>query len=293
MNKETKRSMKPTAILQKAKQELKEVSLKPYQESLWILAEVLNLSPSELYLEKKNINKKQQQLFLNKIQKRKQGEPLEYVLREKFFFKKGFYVEQGVFIPRQETETLIKWVLNNAQKQGIKALDFGAGAGPLCLTLLSSLPNSEFVALEISKKSVECLKKTSRAFEVEKRLHILQKDVCQVNKEELVSFLGEAPSLIVANPPYIDPKDKSISEDVYFFDPPLALFSDKEGMGHIFSWFKKAMDFLSPKGIYIFEFGWNQLERVREFCDSQEELRYYEIHKDTSGYPRMAVCFKK
>ena len=285
--------MKPTDLLQKSKQELKEVSSHPYQESLWILAEVLNLSSSQIYFEKDNVNKKQQRLFWNKIQKRKQAEPLEYILREKIFCKNRFYIEKGVFIPRQETETLVQWVLGNIQNKKLKAVDFGAGAGTLCLTLLSFFPNSRFVALEISRKSIKCLKKNRKSFQVEKRLNILKKDVCRVNQEELIPFLGSAPSLIVANPPYIDPKDKSISKEVYFFDSPLALFSDQEGMGHIVSWFKKAMDLLNPKGVYIFEFGWNQLERVREFCSSRKELSSYEIHRDACRHPRIAVCFKK
>ena len=198
--------MKTTELLHKSKQELKSVSFNPYQESLWILAEVLNLSTSEVYLEKKYIKKKQQRLFFHNIQKRKQGEPLEYILKEKIFFEKKFHVEKGVFIPRPETETLVHWVLNNVQKKELKAVDFGAGSGALCLTLLSLFPTSKFVALEISGKSIECLKKNRKLFQAEERLCVLQTDVCQINKKELIEYLGEAPFLIVANPPYIDPK---------------------------------------------------------------------------------------
>ena len=151
--------MKPTELLQKSKQELKQVSSHPYQESLWILAEVLNLSLSQIYLETGHVNKKQQQLFWNKIQKRKQAEPLEYILRKKVFCENQFYIEEGVFIPRQETEIIVQWILKNVRNKKLKAVDFGAGAGTLCLSLLSFFPNSRFVALEISRKSVECLKK--------------------------------------------------------------------------------------------------------------------------------------
>ena len=285
--------MRATELLQKSKKELEKISSQAYQEGLWILADVLKLSTSEVYFEKENITLKQQNLFFDKVKKRKQGEPLEYILQEKVFFKQKFSVDNGVFIPRQETETLIHWVLNYFQKARLKIIDFGAGTGTLCLTLLSLLKESECIAVEISNKAIECLKKNSRAFDMEKRLHILKKEVCQVSTKELLSFLGEEPFLIVANPPYIDPKDPSINKEVYFFDPPLALFSDKEGMGHIYSWFHKAMDLLSSNGVYIFEFGWNQSKKVREFFHEQKALCSYEIHKDPAGNPRMAVCFKK
>ena len=286
--------MKPADLLQKSKQELKTVSVHPYQEGLWILAKALNLSPNEIYLERDSVSEEQQSIFFNEIQKRKRAEPLEYILQEKIFFARPFYVERGVFIPRQETEILVQWVLKNISSSGeVKAVDFGAGAGALCLSLLSHLLNSQLAALEICSQSIKCLKKNSQSFQLEERLHILKKDVCRVQTKELVKLLGKAPSLIVANPPYIDPQDQSLSPEVYFFDPPLALFSDQGGIGHIVSWFKKAMELLSPKGIYIFELGWNQEDQVRAFCEKQTELKSYKIHKDSMGYPRMAVCFKK
>lgn len=285
--------MKAVQLLQKSKQELKKVCSNPHQESLWLLSSTLNCSPSEIYLERDNINKNQQKLFFDKIQRRKQGEALEYILKEFFFNEKQFYIEEGVFIPRQETEVLVQWVLKNVSGENLKAIDFGAGAGALCLSLLLNLKPSQFLALEICPKAIKCLKKNSSHFGVEKRLTVLKKDVSHIQKEDVIRCLGSAPSLIVANPPYIDPKDQSISRQTYFFDPPLALFSDKGGMGHIISWFEKAMEVLSPKGIYIFEFGWNQEKPVRAFCEQQKELVSYEIHKDDIAHPRVAVCFKK
>ena len=50
-------------LLHRAKQELQGFVLKPYQESLWILADILNLSPGEIYLDKKNISEDQKKLF--------------------------------------------------------------------------------------------------------------------------------------------------------------------------------------------------------------------------------------
>lgn len=285
--------MQVDQLLQQSKKELCEISMCPYQESLWILSYILNLSCSEIYLEKTPLSPEQQEQFWSKIWRRKQGEPLEYILKTKDFFQKSFYVEPGVFIPRPETETLVRWVLNHVQQENLKAVDFGAGTGVLCLSLLSKLPKSRFVALDICKKAIKCLKKNQDMFDVEDRLNILEEDVGKVTQTKIVQILDATPSLIVANPPYIDSKDQSISREVYFYDPPLALFSDRQGMGHIISWFEKAMELLSPKGLYVFEFGWNQENQVKDFCENQKELSGYEIHTDEAKRPRMAVCFKK
>ncbi len=285
--------MNPPALLQKAKQELKETLAHPYQESLWILAHVLNLPPGDLYLERESLRPAQQELFWSKIQKRKRGAPLEYILRETIFFNKKLYIEEGVFIPRPETEAIVKWAAKNISDSRLKAVDFGAGSGALGLAILSLFPKSKCAAFEISGKSIQCLKKNRKAFQAEKRLAVLQKDVSRACPQSLARLLGGPPSLIVANPPYIDPKDPSLSQEVYFFEPPLAIFSDQKGMGHIGSWLKKAMECLKPRGVYIFEFGWKQLEPVQKLCDKQEDISFYEIHKDESGKPRLAVCFKK
>ena len=128
---------------------------------------------------------------------------------------------------------------------------------------------------------------------MESRLSILQTDIQTLKIENIVRLFGSKPSLILANPPYVDPEDRHLSREVGLFEPPLALFSNKGGMAHIISWFEKAMSCLSHEGIYIFELGWSQEERAKAFLDTQKELAYYEIHKDLGGNPRMAVCFKK
>ena len=279
-------------LILKAKRELKLVAPNPYQESLWILESVcIN---SSLNLQTSKLNSKQQQKFWDKIYKRKQGWPLQYILKQAFFFKQKFFIKPGVFIPRPETELLINWMIKNMSKtKALKALDFGAGAGTLCLPLLSYFSKSRFIALEIAKSSISCLSKNSLNFKLNNRLKILQKDVEKTQTKDVIGFLKSSPSLIVANPPYLDNKDKSISPQVYGFEPPLALFSDKQGMGHIIAWFKKAIQLLSPKGIYIFEFGWNQKPAVEAFLKKQKQISRYEIHKDQLNQPRMALIFKK
>lgn len=282
-----------SALLQKSKKELASVAIHPHQESLWILSKVLNLSPSQIYRDKESVDEKQGQEFLNCIQRRKKGEPLEYILREKIFYEKSFYTPPGVFIPRQETELLVDWVLKHIPKKNLRAVDFGAGSGALSLSLASLFPDSLWLALEICKNSIHCLKKNCLSFQLEERFCILQRDVDSVQKEEVRSILGSAPRLITANPPYIDSKDESLCPEVGLFEPPLALFSDQGGMGHIISWFEKAMELLESGGVYIFEFGWNQGKLVRSFLEKQRNLDSFSIHKDQQGHPRMAVGFKK
>ena len=332
-------------LLQKAKKELELVSSQAYQESLWILSHTLNLDSSQIYLENKSISPEEEKEFWKKINQRKQAFPLEYILKEKFFFGHKFYIEKPVFIPRMETETLLKWVFKNIpKKKKLNFIDFGAGVGTIALSLLHHFPDSLGLAVEINPKAISCLKKNSINLKLKDKLYILKKDVSKVLPKDLYKLpLGKykntdfyknahlqinnssnsnfdsqikfdldknenfqpldinkknKPSiinldLITANPPYIDIKDNSIQPEVYLYESPLALFSDKKGLGHIISWFETAMKLLKPNGLYIFEFGWNQEEDVIKFLNSQKQIDTYTILKDQLGHPRIAVCFKK
>ena len=335
--------MKPDNILLKAKKELAKGSQKTpiftgltpiprshsfYQESLWLLSDTIKKEPAELLGAKCNLTAKQKKTFWNKIQKRKQGYPLDYLLGQKFFLNHQFFVQQGVFLPRPETETLVQRVFKQYPKQKpLKIIDAGSGVGTIALSLLSHFPNSQALAVEMHPLSIKYLKKNAQAFKVYDRLQILKKDFSKMNfkdikfKTSTQSIQNTKPiqdtqsiqdekkqtnygseqnpstspvvDLITANPPYIDWKDQDINSGVYWFEPPLALFSDKEGMAHIYLWFKKAMKLLSPKGFYIFELGWKQKEKVVSFLDQQTDLQFYEILKDSVGLPRVAVTQKK
>ena len=317
-------------LLQKAKRELRAVSPQAYQESLYMLSQALNKTANQIYLEDSPITPKQEKNFWQKVQQRKQAVPLEYILKEKFFFDHKFYIESPVFIPRPETETLVEWLCKNIPKnKALKFMDLGAGVGSIVLSLLRHFPKSRGTAVELYPKAIKCLKKNSA--KLKDRLLILKKDTVHIQPEDLnhgfttalhpcknetsdrkgqsdfpipahsqtreaiQQEIKKPPQLdlITANPPYIDPKDKSIQPEVYLYESPLALFSDKKGLGHIMSWFDKAIPFLKPKGIYIFEFGWNQKEPMTSFLNQQPKLQSYKILKDQLGHSRIAVCFKK
>src|SRR5687768_9531972 len=71
------------------------------------------------------------QRFIDRIN---QGEPLQYVLGEAYFFGRNFQVNPSVLIPRPETEELIRTVLawtkditNKKTGFPLRVLDIGTG----------------------------------------------------------------------------------------------------------------------------------------------------------------------
>ena len=270
----------------KAQKQLKGKVVNPLQETESLLGSVLKIIPLEVYLRKK-LSQQQTQKFFFKINQRLKGYPLDYIAKEKYFYNRRFYIEPGVFIPRQESEELVKWSLKKNPQRGV---DLGAGSGCLSISILLEKPACRFVAVDIGP-SVKVLKKNRRFHGLSHRLKIMEQDVCKLKKTPLISFLGGLPDIIIANPPYIKEKDEMLTKEVRLFEPPLALFSSNEGMAHIYAWFDKAMNLLEESGVYVFEFGYNQSDKVKKFLNQQKAK--CKLHKDSLGWDRVAVCIKK
>ena len=271
--------------LGKAQKQLKNRTENPLSEGEKLLSSVLKISQQEIY-QRKNLDQKQAKKFSLLISRRAKGYPLDYITGEKYFYNRRFFVKPGVFIPRPESEELVKWALKVKPLRGV---DLGAGSGCLACSILLESPKSRFVAVDIGS-SIPVLKKNRRLYGLTRRLKILNQDVCKLEKKDVVSFLGDQPDFIVANPPYIEIQDNNLSEEVKLFEPPLALFSQKNGMSHIYSWFKKAMSLLKKNGVYIFEFGFCQSDKVKTFLNCQKIS--YSLHKDHLGWNRVAFCIK-
>ena len=274
-------------LVHKASYDLKFISQRPFIESQWILSSVLQKPLSEIY--EFDSSQNQIELFLKKIQARKTGWPLAYLLKEIYFFKHSFYIEPGVFIPRPESELIISEILN-LNLSHLKILDFGSGSGALAISLLKALPCSEAIAIEISSQSLKCLQKNKKRFQLQNRLFILNQDISSLKQENVTSLLKNKANLIVANPPYVNPQDRNLKDEVRYFEPPLSLFSGEEGMSHIYNWFSKAMELLQEGGLYAFEFAYNQEEKVCLYLDKIGCK--YKIIKDEQGLGRIALCWK-
>ena len=278
--------------LEKGRGELKGVTPTPLFESQSLLSSVLKVPLTALYLKKnQSLNRDLQKEFLQKIQLRKTGCPIAYITGEKEFFKRCFHVGPGVFIPRPETESVVEAALKLTDP--LKGVDFGSGSGCLALSIVLERPHSRFVAVESTTPALPWLKKNVRKWKVDKKVKILNQDVCGITLKTVESFLKGRPNVILSNPPYVDQNDNQLEDSVKRFEPTKALFSSKEGLAHIYFWFEKAMELLSSGGVYIFEMGYNQGERVRHFLDEKKILNSYNIYKDLQGWERIAVCMKK
>ncbi len=164
--------------------------------------------------------------FLDCINKRGSGMPLQYILGMWSFMGLNFKVGKGVLIPRDDTEVLVREAMSLINcKTNPRILDLCSGSGAIAISLAKSFPHSEVVAVEFSSKAYFYLCENVKLNKIE-NLRCVRADVlCDYNNTDLGKF-----DLIVSNPPYIPSDDIENLQPEVHFEPRIALDGGKDGL---------------------------------------------------------------
>jgi release factor glutamine methyltransferase len=210
--------------------------------------------------------------YLQQLDRRAGGEPLEYITNRVSFYSEEFFIEKGALIPRPESELLIDEVLKVA-KDGDRVLEIGVGSGAVSLTLAVKLPNSQVVGVDISKKALQIAER-NRFEKGVQNLTLLESDL-------LSSVEDQAFDLIISNPPYISEKVRKDLQVELSFEPDLALFGGDSGDEIL----KKIIDKFFQRGerFLVCEMGYDQRESIKNFVADRGKLEFY---SDLSGLDR-------
>ena len=149
-------------------------------------------------------------------------QPIQYIIGETEFYDRKFFVNPSVLIPRQETEELVNWIINdNTESKKINILDIGTGSGCIPITLKCEMPQSSVYAIDISPEAIMVAKKNSELNNVD--INFIERDI--LASQDVVEDIKF--NIIVSNPPYITNTEKLLMEkNVLDHEPHLALFVD-------------------------------------------------------------------
>lgn len=173
----------------------------------------------------------QQQLLQQYTAELQTHKPIQYVLREAWFYKMKLYVDENVLIPRPETEELVEWVIAEwgvgslesgvgSRESGVsRMLDIGTGSGCIAVALKKNLPAAEVYGCDISEGALTVAKRNADGQQVPVQFQLL--DILSAEeRKQLAQF-----DIIVSNPPYIPLRDKAtMANHVVSYEPHLALF---------------------------------------------------------------------
>ena len=249
--------MKVLEVIKTGSKLLKEKNISSHVlDTELLLSKSLNKSREELLINlDQNINKRDLTNFNKYLIRRSNKEPIAYLLGEKEFWSKKFFVNKDTLIPRPETELLVEKLVTIYKEKKITILDIGTGTGCIIASLLSELKNSSGTAVDISREAILVAKKNACKFKLSDRIKFLHKPF-----EELY---GKKFDLIVSNPPYIKRMEiKNLSDDIKKFEPRMALDGGNDGLDLIKKVIYKSRKILKINGTLALEIGDEQIKKV-------------------------------
>lgn len=242
--------------------------LLPYTETQLLLADEIAIDSAQL---------ERLEAALDLLER---AEPIQYVLGTANFYGLDLYVEPGVLIPRQETEELVAWILEQ-EKQVKQILDIGVGSGCITAALGVNLKNTHLTAFDTSLKALDLARENCDRYGL--RPTFLYGDVLQWQDYGLDTY-----DVIVSNPPYVLESEKlQMHQNVLNYEPEMALFvPDVQPLLFYESIAELGRKHLTESGVLYLEinesFG-------KETVDLLENKGYknIQLRKDLNGKDRM------
>lgn len=268
-------------------------------ESRCIIEDIMGLDRLKLAMDgEKQADEAKKAKALLLLEKRLNGEPLQYLLGEWEFFGLPFKVGKGVLIPRPDTEVLVETVLDHFMKLGKldpEIVDLCSGSGCIAVAIQKNLPKSKVTAVELSSDAFPYLTENIRRNGV--NVKIMKGDV--LNGELLENFAdpedyGEFRKIdcIVSNPPYLTEKEMGELSPEVKCEPETALYGGVDGLKFYRVIACLWKEILREGGLLAFEIGYEQGEAV---SDILEKSGYTDIKviKDLGGNDRVVIGLNK
>jgi len=236
-----------------------QITTTPALDAELLLQHATGASKEEIYFEpSREVIEKSYHDYERLIARRKNGEPIAYIVGFKEFFGLKFDVDGSVLIPRPETEELVEKALEyikNNKKNKLTILDLGTGSGAIALSIASCLKNLkakydfddeniQIIASDVSEKALNTAKSNAKKMRLSKKIKFIQSDLLQDIKEI------QNVDLIVANLPYLDPINRNKYATDLSYEPHLALYAGENGLDYykdLFAQIKKMK--IKPKVI--------------------------------------------
>ena len=251
-----------------------------------LLEFVLNLNPTQYLLNRsEEVDSVCAEKFLSLVERRSNGEPLQYILGKWEFMGLPFYVGEGVLIPRPETEMLVEFALDFLKdKKNPVVIDLCSGSGCIAISVAKHLPNAKVYAVEKSDLAFPYLKKNiwlNCVFNVS----AVHGDIFD---STLLSDIK--PDLILSNPPYIRSLEIASLQSEVRNEPSMALDGGEDGLIFYREIANGWIDRLGTGGAIAVECAEDQTEDIIRMFS--EKTQYAEAFNDLSGLPRTVTAIK-
>jgi len=286
----------------------------PRLSAQWLVSDALGMSRIQLYADyARPLTLQERSVLRDYTRRRGVGEPLQYITGTVDFRFITLAVEQGVLIPRPETEVLVSEAFSElksrrraippiqpeAETEGeeaeeldtespLQVLDLCTGTGCIACSIATEQVSSHVIATDIDARAVALATRNAQALGVSSRVDVIECDVGEgVPADRMGSF-----DLVISNPPYIPSAAlEHLDAQVVDFEPSLALDGGDDGLDIFRRIVPFAYHALAPHGTLAVELHETCLEEAAAIA-SDAGFDRVRIAQDLAGRPRVLVAGK-
>lgn len=233
-------------------------------EAQCIFNDLLGLSKGKILLSEEQATKEQEKLVNDIINRRENGEPLQYILGKWDFYDLTFVVGEGVLIPRSETEMLVDFALEKLKDiKNPVIYDLCAGTGCIGLTIASHRKDATVYLLEKEDKAFSYLKKNKELLKLDNTV-LIHGDLFDFDFSSLPDC-----DLLLSNPPYINTEEINTLQKEVLNEPVTALDGGTDGLDFYRCISERCVNKICKNGFCAFECGEHQSKDIIKIFDGK------------------------
>ncbi len=224
---------------------------------------------------------KEQDDEIQVIIRRREQEPLAYILNRSWFYGLPFYVTKDCLIPQADTEIVTEKVIA-LLPEGARFADICTGSGCIALAALQNTKSTTATGYDLSEGALAVAKENAKRFSLTERYEARHGDAFDEKFLEDEMF-----DLIVSNPPYIKSDViPTLSREV-LSEPHMALDGGADGL----LFYRRLIDIcpshIKKGGHLLFEIGYDQKDALQRLCDEKHLTCHF--YCDFGGNDRVLV----
>jgi len=214
--------------------------------------------------------------FADLARRRREHEPVAYILGEKGFRSLELKVDARVLVPRPETEHVVEAALARLAA-GARVVDVGTGSGAIALALKAERPDLSVVATDVSEDALAVARANALLLGLE----------VEFAHGDLLAPVSGPFDAVVSNPPYVADGDP-LPPDVAQHEPAVALFAGPDGLDA----YRRLLPAAAALGaaLVVVEVGATQAAAVRALAQAAGYADG-EVTRDLGGHERVVSAW--
>ena len=256
-----------------------------------LLADMLQTTRLQVYVDTAlPLSPEQCSLYAARLQRRRQREPVQYIVGRQEFWCREFCVNSQVLIPRPESELLVEHGVRLAQQwyachgqAPLYVLDVGTGSGNLAISLAHMLPQSRVWGIDSALGALQVAQANAQQLGVADRVSWVCGDLLSSWKPAQYGV-----ALCVANLPYVTRAEwEHLPREIRDYEPVSALVGGHDGLEIIRRLIAMSPGVLAPGGTLLLEVGWQQAAQVETLLHQCGQFQTTGRYRDLAGIERV------